>query len=370
MSLRQVSSAVLVLGTVANGCIVTDGTHGALQDPGHSSVIGATRDEPASLPALAASSTASASQTPVAPPGPVIPPEHLPEFDPALVRSLGPEGVRKLEVAASICPAAVLHDAGKLRVGCRTCPPFDASTGPDGQVVIDPPLGGGFYELENLFDGNFTEPGKSQIAAAFTGCEPHVGNWGGTLLAERQGAVWVQKSYRSGFHPASCKSFRKPDSRDILVCLWETDHQSFVHWLLDTYDFSIGDELHPENGWDNLLTLDDNSVSGCWNDKTHLSVITANKIIDFALQPVTPSLPPKLVVTVQFAHGHATPAYLAQCAKLNRDGEMKPKRPLNLAATLKSESRKLTLDWDGKRFMPDANTKRVMKQFGLGTEDP
>ena len=368
MSLRQLCLTVFVLGPWATACIVTNSKQSTLQNPGHSSVIGAAQLEPAAQPAQATSTTPNASlQAPAILPTPVVPPEHLPQFDPALLRSLGPVGQKKLEVAASICPAAVVRDAGKLRVGCRACPPFDASIGPDGQVVIDPPREGGFYELENLIDGSFTEPGKPEVAAVFSGCEPHVANWGGTLLAERQGAVWVQKSYRSGFHPALCKTFAKPDAHDALVCLWETDHQSNAHWMLDTYDFKLGDEQHPESGWDNLLTLDDNSVSGCWNNKPSNGVITANRITDFVVQP---SAPPKLVVSVQFAGGRATPAYLAKCAELERKAEKKAMNPVNPAAAFKSVSRKLTLVWNGKGFTPDPSTKLVMQQFGLEIEEP
>jgi len=264
-----------------------------------------------------------------------------------------------------MCPAAVVHDAGKLRVGCRTCPPFDASTGPDGKVVVDPPQEEEFYELEALFDGNFTAPGKSQTAAAFRGCESHAENFGGTLLAERSGAVWVQKSYRSGFHPASCKTFRKGDAQDMLVCLWETDHQSSVHWLLDTYDFNEGDDEHPENGWNNLLTVDDDSISSCWGRHSSNSRVTADKITNYVVQPATAQSPPKVVARVRFARGPANPAYRTRCARLD-----KAKKVIDLGATLKSETRDLVLVWDGKGFIADARTQATMKQFGLEMEEP
>jgi hypothetical protein len=360
----QLSPTVFVSWALALGCAPSRAASGTLENPGHSTAASVTRPAPPSVPAPAASSTAKETKHRFTP-GPVVPPEHLPEFDPALVRSLGTEGVRKLEVAASMCPAAVVHDAGKLRVGCRTCPPFDASTGPDGKVVVDPPQDDEFYELEALFDGSFTAPAKSQTAAVFRGCESHAENFGGTLLAERSGAVWVQKSYRSGFHPASCRTFSKGDAQDMLVCLWETDHQSSVHWLLDTYDFNAGDDEHPENGWNNLLTVDDDSIPGCWNRRSSKSRVTADKITNYVVQPGTAQSPPRVVVRVRFARGPASATYRAQCARLDKSKEV-----IDLGATLKSETRDLVLVWDGKGFIADAHTKATMKQFGLEMEEP
>jgi hypothetical protein len=43
----------------------------------------------------------------------------------------------------------------------------------------------------------------------------------------------------------------------------------------------------------------------------------------------------------------------------------KTKKPVNLGATLKSETRDLVLVWDGKNFVPDANARSTMKRFGL-----
>src|SRR6187399_805168 len=113
---------------------------------------------------------------------PVIPPEKLPDFDPKWVQALGADGVQKLEIAASVCAAALKHDAGKLRVGCRACPPFDSTSGPDGQIVVDPQQD--FYEVEAVYLGSFTRTGAREAAAVMLGCEPHAGNFGGTLLVE------------------------------------------------------------------------------------------------------------------------------------------------------------------------------------------
>jgi hypothetical protein len=253
-----------------------------------------------------------------------------------------------------------VHRDGKVRVGCRVCPPFEASARTGAEVVVDPSPHDEFYELEAVFDGDFTEPGRPQIAAVFSGCESHADNWGGTLLAERSGSSWVQKSYRSGFHPASCKTFRKPNAQELLLCLWETDHQSSVHWLLDTYDFILGDGDHPEMGWDNVLTVDDDSVAGCWEPASPRTSITADKILGFVVQPGTSQSSPQLVVTVRFARGAMTPAYRAACANL---GERR--QAVDLGATLQQQTRDLVFVWNGRGFVADASTKQTMIQFGM-----
>jgi len=299
---------------------------------------------------------------------PVVPPEHLPEFSASLVRELGAEGLRKLEVAASVCQAAVVHDGRKLRVGCRACPPFDISTGPDAQVAVDGL--GEFYELETLISGSFSEPGKSQAAAVFAGCESHAENFGGTLLVERKGDVWVHASYRSGFHPTSCKTFARPDRRDVLICTWTTDHQGIVHFMLDSYDFNAGDESHPENGWDHLLTLDDNSVSGCWDREPKGKVMTADRIVDFAVTPATSSAAGGLGVIVQFARGPISHAFVAKCSELSRNTLNEAVRPVNLAGLLKPQARTLTLVWDGRQFALDPSSTAIMRQMGVPIESP
>jgi hypothetical protein len=299
---------------------------------------------------------------------PVVPPEHLPEFSASLVRELGAEGLRKLEVAASVCQAAVVHDGRKLRVGCRACPPFDVSTGPNGQIAVDGP--DEFYELETLVSGSFSEPGKSQAAAVFAGCESHAENFGGTLLVERRGDVWVHASYRSGFHPASCKAFARPDGRDALVCFWTTDHQGIVHFMLDSYDFTVGDESHPENGWDHLLTLDDNSLSGCWAREPKGKVMTADRIVDFVVTPATSSAATGLRVTVQFARGPISHAFVAKCHELSRNTLSEAARPVNLAGLLKPQARTLTLVWDGRQFTLDSSSTAIMRQMGVPIASP
>jgi hypothetical protein len=169
--------ALFACSMVAAGCAPARSASSRTKKPEPSPAATALHS-PTEAPAARSATTDALSGGSTQSARPVVPPEQLPAFAPALVRSLGAEGVRRLQIAASLCPAAVVHDARKLRVGCRTCPPFDATTGPDGKVVVDPPPQDEFYELEGLCDGSFSAPGRSETAALFRGCESHADNFG------------------------------------------------------------------------------------------------------------------------------------------------------------------------------------------------
>ncbi len=99
-------------------------------------------------------------------------------------------------------------DGTKVR-GCVCCPPFDSC--PPGSKV---PAKSGTYELQSAAWGSFTAPGKTQLAAAFMGCEPHAGNYGGTLLLDKVKGKLSRLSYRSGIN-AQCIAFTRADGRDL-----------------------------------------------------------------------------------------------------------------------------------------------------------
>jgi len=296
---------------------------------------------------------------------PVIPPEKLPDFEPEWLRALGAEGVRKLEVAASVCSAALKHDAGKLQVGCRACPPFDRATGPDGRVVVDPQEE--FYEIEAVYPGSFTRTGAREAAVVMAGCEPHAGNYGGTLLVEWAGGVWLNKSYRSGFHPSECKLFGLAEARDILVCRWETDHQSHGHEMLDTYDFTLGSEEAPDTGWERVLSLDDSSYVACFDPPEQRREIVADHIRAFHIEAPKQGAPARLVVDARFSHSARTARYDAWCRELLR--AMETDQRVDQRGVLNFTPRRLIFEWKGDRFEADANTRKRLRELGVGVGD-
>lgn len=281
-------------------------------------------------------------------------------ISPALAAELGADGRERLALAESLCQAAVTHAGGKAKVGCRACPPFDAATGPDGRVLVDPPAGDEFYELEAHFRGSFTSPGASEIAVVFTGCEPHAGNWGGTLLVEQRGGDWRARSYRSGFHPSECVTFRGADARDRLLCRWGTGHQGVTHEFLDVYDFVPDDPARPEAGSTRVLWLSDNSAFGCFdssNEPIGVALIDA-----YRLEPATPL---RLAVDVRVAKLEPTPTFHARCEDMAKATEP----TLELQDLLKFEKKRLVFAWNGATFAPDPPTQAFLTARRLSVSE-
>ena len=186
------------------------------------------------LVTLAACAPAASAPVVVAPPPTTAPPvaptaqpsAALTAHPPPLPPSDPASEADELAIAKAVCRAATKHVDGKVQVGCRTCPPFTSPDArPDGKVVADPET---FFPIQGVYRGAFTSPGADQRAVVFQGCEPHSANYGGTLLVDADASGYLSRAYFSGVHPASCRPYRRPDGRDLLVCLWSEDRKSVV----------------------------------------------------------------------------------------------------------------------------------------------
>ena len=287
----------------------------------------------------------------------VVPPTALPTFDRAIVKKLGPDGLRALEVAASVCSAAVATKDGKLRVGCQSCPPFSRDTGPNGTVEVLPD-NADFYPLEAVHFGSFTKAGADEVAAVFAGCEPYAGNYGGTLLASRDKAkspVWVARSYRSGFHPETCKPYRLPDGHSALLCQWTTGKQTSSD-LLDLYDFTAGDETDVEKGWSNVFATSSDTFSSCINGVLPGASVVAGNIDAFRLVRQAGALD-KVEVDVTFGAAKPDGPFRAGCDKLLAELEKPDSKGFDLRKVIPRQKLKLTLVWDGNALVLDAASK-------------
>ena len=158
----------------------------------------------------------------------------------AIPAELSPELAQQLGFLSDLCNVALHYEtegAHRTRVGCRSCPPFEgAAAVSDGRIAVD---GKDFFELELFLSGHFTAPNADQRLAVFRGCEPHSENWGGTLIAERQGDKFRSLRYHSGLHPQACKAYHLPDGRDLAVCEFTDAHQSVSNDALSVLDFAV-----------------------------------------------------------------------------------------------------------------------------------
>jgi hypothetical protein len=112
------------------------------------------------------------------------------------------------------------------------------------------------YPLVTETEGSFTHAGLDELAATFDGCEPHAGNYGGTVLYRNVDGQWQNIAYTSGLHPSRCQPYRRADGRDVLICEWTDGHQGTAWTLIFVYDFAG----HGEECWTELESFVDNTV--------------------------------------------------------------------------------------------------------------
>jgi hypothetical protein len=306
--------------------------------------------------------------TQAAPPAPPPSPAHSvePSPDPAAAPNPPPIGpvadTEALAIARSVCPAAVKHDEDRVRrVGCRACPPFGPSAAPDGKVVSDPET---FYPIEGVYPGSFTAPGADQRAVVFEGCEPHADNYGGTLLVDAVGpGAFKVAGYYSGVHPESCRPYRRPDGRDLLVCTWSDVHQGSGYEQLFAFDFTVatpGDR--GPKGWTELVTVHRNAFAACYGIPPE-SGLRQGRIIAFRFEDHPGERAPRIVVELEH---RLTPFSrpLGQAVKEQcQEAEAAGREPVIDAPRLLGAPRKETVEFvfDGHELVPTARSRAVLR---------
>jgi|SoiMethySBSTD1v2_1073268.scaffolds.fasta_scaffold424105_2 hypothetical protein len=148
----------------------------------------------------------------------------------------------ELKFLSPLCETAVVpseRNPKQVEVGCSCCPPFDGC----GPVSGGQPRGNadGAFPAVTRTAGSFTKPGVQELAVTFDGCEPHAGNYGGTMLYRKQQDAWVVASYTSGMHPQRCQPYRLREGRDVLICEWSDAHQGTGSQNVFVYDFAAPD---------------------------------------------------------------------------------------------------------------------------------
>ena len=175
--------------------------------------------------------------------------------NPELLRRLTAAQKADLKFLGALCETGVRDSGAGIEVGCSCCSPFDQC----GPVRGGRPRGNvdEVYRMVTRSEGSFTEPGARELAVTFFGCEPHVSNWGGTMLYRRLKDSWSFVSYTSGVRPDRCQPYRLQEGRDVLICQWADAHQSIGRAYVFVYDFVAPDR----RCWTDLVDfIDDSSL--------------------------------------------------------------------------------------------------------------
>jgi hypothetical protein len=294
--------------------------------------------------------------------------ELLPKLDNALRKELGVEGARRFEFLRSLCPIALQRNQNRLLVGCRVCPPFDAAP-PDGMALEVGLDESEFFELEGLTSGSFTRVGADEAAAVFSGCESAAENRGGTVLAERRpDGLWDSRAYKSGLHPNSCLAFKRPDRRDLLVCRWSYGHQGIGRHSLLVVDFADVSSPTADEGWRNLVTLDDDAASVCMEHGAKRSFpvdrwVTTGRIDGVELLAPIGDRPPGIVVRAHASRTKPTAAYLARCRDWLAEPAKANPRYIDVRPSLRPPALRLVFQWTGASLEPDVTTRAILQKL-------
>lgn len=104
------------------------------------------------------------------------------------------------ELLAPVCVSGAATGA------CTPCPAFT-----DG--------GGDGLTPTAVSYGHFTDPKFTDALVDLDGCEPHVNNFGGSLLLRWQGLTsWKRLRYVQGFRTGQCSKVPAVGGRDLLLC--------------------------------------------------------------------------------------------------------------------------------------------------------
>ncbi|MDF5706636.1 MAG: hypothetical protein PUP90_02870 [Nostoc sp. S4] len=133
--------------------------------------------------------------------------------------SLVPSQKDAIALAQSVCGTKnFTKEKGKL--SCKNCPSFTSSNGSGGT-------------LTSVVYGSFTKAGSREALVDLGECEPHAGNWGGTVLLRRTNNGWSRVRYEKGFRSNICLKILNQTNRHSLVCQGSHMGQGYLAERLD-----------------------------------------------------------------------------------------------------------------------------------------
>ncbi len=215
---------------------------------------------------------------------------------------------------------------------CQVCPSFTS----DGESGYNSE--GANAILTAISNGSFTDSDRVEAVVDLSGCDPHVGNFGGSVLLRQSGSRWRVVNYENGYRSQDCLTVETASDRDLLVCRASYTGMGYINEWLDVRQHSNTDIESTQ-----LLGVESN-IHAC------RSPFFDVRIVDFELQDENEDGWKDVVATVSSAvETNPTPG-----AETNCDLEPNLSEP-----TLD----RLTFLFDGRSFQPTPETAQRIEEL-------
>jgi hypothetical protein len=208
----------------------------------------------------------------------------------------------QLEIASmleAVCPGRIVTGEG---AGCRgDCPEYTAFSGEDMT-----------REVVGVTLGHFLSPTSDDAAVSVRGCEPHIMNFGGTVLVTRRSGRWSMLWYKAGVDTSRCRKVSLRDHREILVCIGEYGGQGNIWTALYVEDLSSPKPALMADGREFFTAYDNTQTCGeSWDGGTCPLVRSHIHRVEF--KDSANGDPPAILVSASYGRKATTPAVVSAC---------------------------------------------------------
>ncbi len=139
-----------------------------------------------------------------------------------------------------------------------SCPGKSYIKGKETGCSVCPEGGNGGWSLAAVYFGRFVSSETENALLATQGCEPHVNDFGGTVLLARQGPQWRLLGYYPGIITASCHKLKSRAAHELLICLGDHTGQGVTDSVIYSLDFAA-----PKEKVMNLIFTAEDTTSAC-----------------------------------------------------------------------------------------------------------
>ena len=207
----------------------------------------------------------------------------------------------------------------------------------------------GSLQIGGVTRGSFTSPSAVEALADYEGCEPHAGNFGGSVLLRRRGTGWKRVAFLPRQRSATCLRLPRLDGAEALACYSSWSGQGEEDGAIDLLRFDATGKL---------AAIDVRRFSNIlWNPQLcHRGTVGREQAFEsfagWARTPASGGRPLRLVVRVK-VESFAVPQFCASASDDDADDNAIFAR---FAAWRRSHERttELILNWNGSSLSPVA----------------